>query len=253
MIHHKMVHIALLIICLIYSLEGGITNDQTKPLVLLLLGSPGSGKATLVVKLSNTFALPYISYSKLLLNYVNEDSELGEIARDYLNAQDSVPDEVIFKLLFDRIQQADCNNGFLLDEFPKTLAQAKILQEQLEKSHLFIATSINVSEEWLLHRIEGRMVCQNCGKVYHLAANEQQTQCHICNLDLSQRDADSHEIIKKNLEKYLVTTEPILNFYKQKNLLLEIDGDRPLDTMLIEIKEVIPRLISASCSQKTQL
>jgi adenylate kinase len=224
-----------------------IAKDQKKPFVLLILGPPGSGRATLAVKLSNTFLLPHISCAKLLLDHINEETEIGQKARDFLNAGTSVPDDIIFNLLHERIKKEDCKDGFVLDGFPKTVEQAKILQKYIGQGGQFMATYINVSEDWLLLRAEGRMVCQSCGRVYHkqLSPPQKPDLCDLCQSDLCQREADTREHVQDKLDVYKTEILPVLTYYKQEKLLMEIDGNRPLEKMYVEMKEVISNLVSS--------
>ena len=227
------------------SLQCAETPSQpTKPCVLLLLGAPGSGRATLAVKASSALSLPYISFAQLL----QEETEASQNARDYVNRGAPIPDELLFQLLLDRTQKEEYLNGFLLDDFPKTVKQAKMLQQYLEKEYLFIVALINVSEEWLTWRTEGRMICHNCGRVYHneLSPPQNETHCDICNNELSQREADSKEIIKEQLQNYFAETGPVIDFYKQEKLLIEIDGDKVFEKLFAEITQVIPQIALAS-------
>ena len=227
------------------SLQGAETpSQQVKPRALLLLGAQGSGRATLAVKLSGALSLPYISFAQLL----QEETEASQNARDYVNRGATIPDELLFQLLLDRTQKEEYLNGFLLDDFPKTLKQATMLQQHLEKEYLFIAALINVSEEWLTWRTEGRMICHHCGRVYHneLSPPQNETKCDLCNSELSQREEDSREIIKEQLQNYFAETGPIIDFYKQEKLLVEIDGDKTFEKLFAAITQAIPQMALAS-------
>ncbi len=213
---------------------------KTRPLILLLLGAPGSGRDALAVKVSSTFSLPYISTADLLLDYSDDDSDTGRITRECLNTG-RIPDELLLKLIADRIKRSDCSKGFLLDGFPKTAEQAKALKVKFIQNYRMMPIYLRASEAWLINFHEGRLVCTNCGRVYHLDRspphNEQ--ECDLCGSALIQRKDDCPETLKKRTENYQDTILPLLSYYTQEKMLIEIDGDRPLEEMFQDVRILI--------------
>lgn len=212
----------------------------TRPIVLLLLGAPGSGRDALAVKVSSTFSLPYISTADLLLDYSDEESELGRFTRECLNTG-RIPDDLLLKLISQRIKRADCTKGFLLDGFPKTLEQAKALKVRFSQEYRMVPAYIRTSDEWLINFHEGRLICTNCGRVYHLDRSppHQQDVCDFCGYELIQRNDDCPETLKKRTETYRDTIVPLLTYYTQEKMLVEIDGNRPFDEMFQDVKRLL--------------
>ena len=212
-------------------------NDE-RPLILLLFGPPGTGRDALVVKLSNTVSLPYISCADLLLDESDDDTALGKKTRECLLVGKTVPDELILDLLKKRICHSDMTRGFILDGFPRSLEQAQLLQNTLSLTHRFFVASIRVTDDWLISDREARLVCTECGRVYHLQQSPPQNQaiCDFCDSVLVQRDEDSQENVKKQCESYRQQMLPIIQFYSEKKLLVEVSGDRPFEDVLQELK-----------------
>jgi adenylate kinase len=215
-----------------------VTVPDERPLVMLLFGPPGSGRDALAVKLSNTVALPYVSCADLLLDQSDDDTELGRKTRECLLAGEPVPDDVIQQLLKKRATQSDMAKGFVLDGFPRNLEQAKLLQDTFSRTHRFFVVSIRVTDDWIISQSEARLVCTECGRVYHLQQSPPQNQaiCDFCDSVLVQRDADSQENVKKQCDSYRQRMLPIIKFYTEKGLLVEVSGDRSFEDVLQDLK-----------------
>ena len=226
-------HFYSLIISLFFfaSLAADTTGEQKKPLALLLFGPSGSGRGVLAVKVCNIRNMPHITTADLILDEINEGTELGAIVREHLNKSGSLSDELLMDLLLPRIKKADCSRGFLLNNLPKNIFQAEALKRMLGASHRIKALSIITDEEAIAHRISGRLVCQSCGRVYHkqLSPPKKAMICDHCGALLAQREDDSTMNIKRRLGEYSKTMEPVFAFYKKENQLEEIDGHLSFD------------------------
>ncbi|MBS0634165.1 MAG: nucleoside monophosphate kinase [Verrucomicrobia bacterium] len=227
--------IFVLCIAPIASIEAG-----GRPIVLLLLGVPGSGRDALAVKISSSFSLPYISTADLLLDYSDDDSEIGHFTRECLNTG-RIPDDLLMKLILERIKQQDCAKGFLLDGFPKTVEQAKALNVRFSQEYCMLPTYIRTSDQWLLCCHEGRLICTSCGRVYHQDRSPPHTEgeCDLCGYELTQRSDDCPETLKKRTETHRDTILPLVSFYTEEKMLVEINGDRPFDEMFQDVKMLI--------------
>jgi adenylate kinase len=198
---------------------------------LILLGPPGAGKGTQAQRLIEDFRLPYVATGEMLRAAVREETDLGKEAKKYMNNGDLVPDEVIIGVAVERLQQDDCKDGFILDGFPRTVAQAKALTEELERvgRSLTAALLIDVPDEEVVRRISGRRQCvKNEQHVYHVEFDPPKHE-GVCDQDgarLMQRDDDKPETVKHRLEVYHEQTEPVIDYYEQQGLLRRFEGDR---------------------------
>ncbi len=213
---------------------------KNRPIILLLLGVPGSGRDALAVKVSSSFSLPYISTADLLLDYSDQETETGRFTRECLNTG-RIPDDLLLKLISERIKRDDCKRGFLLDGFPKTADQARALKARFSQQYCMLPAYIRTSDEWLLNFHEGRLVCTSCGRVYHLDRSPpaRQNECDLCGYELIQRSDDCPETLKKRTESYRDTILPLLTYYSTEKMLVEIDGERPFDDMFQDVKMLI--------------
>lgn len=196
------------------------------PLVIILLGPPGSGKGTHAGPLSAHFSLPHISTGDLFRFHMNENTDLGKKVRAYINRGALVPDELVLGMLFERLQQEDCNNGYILDGFPRSIAQAKILEQNIQEQALFVAIHLDVSDEIIIERILGRLLCQDCQRSFHrvFCPPTKEGICDSCGGTLAQRSDDNRETIAKRLSAYHQEIAPILSFYRGKGLLRRISA-----------------------------
>ena len=198
---------------------------------LILLGPPGAGKGTQAERLEEDFHLPYIATGNMLRSAVEEGTDLGKKAKEFMDAGDLVPDELIIDMILTCVEDDRCNDGFLLDGFPRNLEQAKRLNAALEKvgRRLTAALLIDVTDDEVLKRLSGRRTCKKEGHVYHVDYNPPKHD-GVCDIDgskLVQRDDDKPETIEKRLRVYHDQTEPIVEHYQELGLLRRFDGTRP--------------------------
>lgn len=215
-------------------------------MLIILLGPPGAGKGTQAESIVKDYSLVYISTGDILRAAVKEDKELGRKAKQYMDQGSLVPDELVVEIVKDRLKDPDCQNGALFDGFPRTVEQAKFLDEALPEIGSMVdgVLLIEVDEDELIERLTGRRVCSKCNAVYHLKFNppEVRNVCDQCGGDLYQRDDDSIETVKERLEVYKKQTEPLISFYKEKNVLYPIDGNEDISSVYKKIKAVLDKL-----------
>lgn len=195
---------------------------------LIFLGPPGVGKGTVAKMIVKEKGIPQISTGDLLRAAVKEGSELGKQAKTYMDSGKLVPDDLVINLLKERISKEDCKNGFILDGFPRTIPQA----EALDSSNVQIDKVLNfkASEETIIQRISGRRTCKKCNAIYHVTNIPPKVEgvCDKCGGELFQRDDDKPESVKKRLDVYKQQTAPLINFYKGKNILIDIETEKPI-------------------------
>jgi adenylate kinase len=198
---------------------------------LILLGPPGAGKGTQAQRLVEDFRLPYVATGEMLRAAVRDETELGKEAKKYMNNGDLVPDEIIIAVAMERLQQDDCQDGFILDGFPRTLDQARALDAELERvgRELTAALLIDVPDDEVVRRISGRRQCvKNEQHIYHVDYDPPKHP-GVCDQDgarLIQRDDDKPDTVKHRLEVYHEQTEPVIGYYEDKGLLRRFDGTR---------------------------
>ena len=205
------------------------TFPIAKPLVVILLGPPGSGKGTHAGPLSRELYLPHISTGDLFRQNIRNQTPLGLKAKSYIDLGHLVPDELVLDMLFDRVAERDCLQGYILDGFPRTLPQAEALDARLGELHRTSALNFNLSDEKIIERVTGRIACKSCGRPYHKKFDPplDPNRCDQCFGPLIQRDDDREEIIRKRLEVYRAQTEPLIAYYSAQNdVLRNIDSDQ---------------------------
>ncbi len=209
--------------------------------ILILLGPPGAGKGTVGGRLSEIYNLPLISSGDLLRENVNNHTELGEKANSYIKKGELVPDELVEEIIEDRIKREDCNYGFILDGFPRTLKQAEDLEKILQDKGVPIVIYLSASDDFLIERLSNRRICENCGAIYHLInlPPKEEGICDKCGGKLIQREDDKPEVIKRRLEVYHKLTQPIIDYYRKKGNFFKISGEGNLEETITRIKEIL--------------
>lgn len=195
---------------------------------LILLGAPGAGKGTHAEVICEKLNIPSISTGNILREAVKNHTELGEKAKSYMEAGNLVPDELVIEILQERIRQDDCKNGFILDGFPRTVAQAKALDEMnVVIDHVI---DLEVEDETVLKRLSGRRVCEDCGASYHVSFRppKEEGVCDVCGGKVVQRQDDKPETIKDRLHIYHYLTEPLKDYYQDKGILTVVYGQEEM-------------------------
>ena len=208
---------------------------------IILLGPPGSGKGTQAKLLSKKYSIPHIAMGDILREEVAKKTPLGKKVNVYMSKGELVPDEIVIEVLKKRLQEADCVDGFILDGFPRTLNQAKALDNMLNELNLKIdaVIYIEVPDEEIMKRLSLRRTCKVCGRIYNLHYNppKQDGKCDVCGGELIIRDDDKPEVIKNRLKVYNDQTKPLVDYYETHKLLIRINGVDPIDKVFQQIVE----------------
>lgn len=209
---------------------------------LVLLGPPGVGKGTQAERIQKEMKLAHVASGDLFRENMSNETELGVLAKTYIDKGDLVPDEVTIAMVKDRIQRPDCAHGVLFDGFPRTLPQAEGLDKMLADDgyRLDGVLYLYASDEVLVKRLSGRRICRNCQTPYHIVFNPpaKEEVCDVCGGELYQRDDDKPETVLARLQVYHNQTAPLIDYYRQAGLLKEVDGVGDMETISAAIIEV---------------
>ncbi|WP_406660857.1 adenylate kinase [Methanolobus sp. ZRKC3] len=209
---------------------------------IVLFGPPGAGKGTQAKELSKQYDIPHISTGDILRANVRDGTELGMKAKEYMDKGELVPDEVLIGLIKNRINESDCEVGYLLDGYPRTIPQADALASILGEINkpLDAVLNIDVSDDELVARLGGRRTC-SCGESYHMKFNppEKEDVCNACGSELYQRDDDKENVIRQRLTTYNEKTKPLINYYENLGILVNIDGTGTVDGVFADICKVM--------------
>lgn len=215
---------------------------------LILLGAPGAGKGTQAKRIVEKYGIPHIATGDILREAVAKGTELGKKAKEYMDRGELVPDEIVIGIVKERLQQPDCEKGFLLDGFPRTLKQAEALDDMLNElgKKIDSVIYIDVPEEEVVKRIVNRRTCRNCGAVYHLiyAPPKEPNKCDKCGGELYQRDDDKEETVRQRFKVYMENTAPLIEYYEKKGILHKVDGTKNIDEVFQQIDEVLQKIAS---------
>jgi adenylate kinase len=207
-----------------------------------MLGPPGSGKGTRAHIISDLYNIPVVTTGDMLREAVRDETEYGKIAQGYMNKGDLVPNEIVNGIVRERMSKPDVADGFILDGYPRSDAQADALDEILSDLGIELTHVIYVvlSDEVIIHRLSKRRSCPKCGTVYHLesAPSKKGEICDVCGTKLIQREDDKEEVIRHRLEVYRKQTEPLLKRYRERGLVVETNGEIPMDELKKHMKEL---------------
>ena len=210
---------------------------------IIMLGAPGAGKGTQAKQIADKYHIPHISTGDIFRANIKNGTELGNKAKQYMDQGLLVPDELTCDLVMDRIKQDDCENGFVLDGFPRTIPQAEALTAALEKINekMDYAIDVDVPDENIIHRMGGRRACVGCGATYHLeyAPTKVEGICDACGKELILRDDDKPETVKKRLDVYHEQTQPLIDYYTNAGILKTVDGTVDIDVVFQNIVEIL--------------
>ena len=210
---------------------------------IIMLGAPGAGKGTQAKMIAEKCGIPHISTGDIFRANIKNGTELGAKAKEYMDKGLLVPDELVCDLVVDRIQQADCEKGYILDGFPRTIPQAEALEAALNaiEQKLDYAIDIDVPDENIINRMSGRRACVGCGATYHVVFNPTKVEgkCDVCGESLILRDDDKPETVKKRLEVYHTQTQPLIDFYSARKVLVEVDGTQSMDKVFEDIMKIL--------------
>ena len=210
---------------------------------LIMLGAPGAGKGTQAKKIAAKYQIPHISTGDIFRANIKAGTELGMKAKSYMDQGQLVPDEVTIGMLLDRISQDDCQNGYVLDGFPRTIPQAESLTAALKErgEKMDYAVNVDVPDANIVERMSGRRACLGCGATYHIVYNAPKTEgiCDACGEKLVLRDDDKPETVQKRLSVYHEQTQPLIDYYKQEGILAEVDGTQDMEKVFRDIVKIL--------------
>lgn len=210
---------------------------------IIMLGAPGAGKGTQAEMICAKYDLPHVSTGDIFRANIKNGTELGKEAKKYMDQGLLVPDELTVKILLDRVSKEDCKNGYVLDGFPRTIPQAEVLEKALNElgDKVDYAINVDVPDENIINRMSGRRACVNCGATYHIvyAPTAKEGICDKCGNELILRDDDKPETVKNRLDVYHKQTQPLIDFYKGKGVLREVDGTVAMNDVFNSIVAIL--------------
>jgi adenylate kinase len=214
-----------------------------QPRFMILIGPPGAGKGTQAAQLRDELGLPHVASGDLFRENLKNKTELGKQASAYMERGELVPDDITIAMVMERLSRPDCAKGALLDGFPRTIAQAKALDEALAKKGLkiHVVPLISVPDEVLVERLSGRRLCRLCGETYHVDYNPPKRP-GVCDKDggeLYQRDDDKPETVKNRLKVYWEQTSPLVEYYNDQGVLVRVNGNQPIDLVEAELRAAV--------------
>lgn len=212
-------------------------------LKIIMLGAPGAGKGSQAKKIAAKYGIPHISTGDIFRANIKSGTELGKKAKVFMDQGLLVPDELVVDLVIDRFKNPDCEKGYVLDGFPRTIPQAKALDEALQVNNdaIELAIDVDVPDSIIIKRMAGRRACINCGATYHVVtvAPKKENICDICGSELVLREDDKPETVTKRLMVYHEQTQPLIDYYQSKGLLLSVDGVKDIDVVFDEIVQAL--------------
>jgi len=214
-----------------------------EPRYIVLLGPPASGKGTQAAQLREALKLPHVASGDLFRENLKHETELGRKAKSFMDRGELVPDDITIAMVMERLSRPDCAAGALLDGFPRTIAQAEALDEALvaQGRKISVVPNIAVPDDVLVERVGGRRICRTCGEAYHVQFNPPK-QPGVCDKDggeLYQRDDDRPETVRKRLQVYWKQTSPLIDYYRDQGVLVEINGDQSIQAVQADLRAAV--------------
>ncbi len=210
---------------------------------IIMLGAPGAGKGTQAKLIAEKYGIPHVSTGDIFRANIKEGTALGKEAKEYMDKGQLVPDELTVRILLDRVSKKDCENGYVLDGFPRTIPQAEVLDNEVAKlgDKIDFAIDVEVPDENIIKRMGGRRACPKCGATYHVEhiPPKEEGICDVCKAELVLRDDDKPETVKNRLEVYHKQTQPLIDHYSKQNILRTVDGTRDMDTVFADIVRLL--------------
>ena len=210
---------------------------------IILLGPPGAGKGTQAAGIVEKYNIPHISTGDIFRKNIKEGTELGKKAKGFIDQGLLVPDELTVGLVTDRISQPDCEKGFMLDGFPRNVAQAQHLDKYLKEVGISLdkVVNIEVDKDILVGRAVGRRICKSCGATYHVEFNPPKADgiCDVCGGELYQRADDNEETVSKRIQVYLDETKPLVDYYSKEGIIANINGEQSIDKVFADIVDAL--------------
>jgi len=221
-------------------------QEEHRPCLVFLYGPPGSGRSKIAIKIQQNFSIPYISFAELINQYAHDTTSLGTSLQEYLQEGGEIPLDLFIKIFSKRLSNEDCGQGCLIEGAPWTLQQAKALYESLQSTFTFLAINIDAQDQWLVTKAEKRLVCTNCGRVYHepFSSPKKPGVCDTCPGTLTRRHEDSPEILKSKLSAYRNAVVPVLAFFEEKNSLVLVEGDKTFDAIYFHVSSFLTQRAS---------
>ncbi len=210
---------------------------------IIMLGAPGAGKGTQAKLIAEKYGIPHVSTGDIFRANIKDGTQLGREAKEYMDQGLLVPDELTVKILLDRVAKEDCKDGYVLDGFPRTIPQAKVLDAALCEigDQVDFAVNVDVPDENIIRRMGGRRACFACGATYHTEYIPPKSEgiCDVCGKELVLRDDDKPETVKNRLDVYHKQTQPLIDFYQEKGILKSVDGTVPMDDVFAAITAIL--------------
>ncbi|MDD7183880.1 adenylate kinase [Peptostreptococcus porci] len=210
---------------------------------IILLGPPGAGKGTQAANIVESYKIPHISTGDIFRKNIKEGTELGKKAQEYMNQGNLVPDELTCSLVASRLSEPDCKEGFMLDGFPRNIFQAEYLDKYLSENNLSLDTVVNIEVDpgLLVERACGRRICKTCGATFHVKFNPSKVEgiCDVCGSNLTQRPDDNEETVSQRIQVYLSETKPLVDYYTEKGIIANINGDQDINKVFEDIKAAL--------------
>lgn len=222
--------------------------NQPTSFVIILLGPPGSGKGTQAKRLAQDYGIPQISTGDLFRMHMAGQTTIGKKAKEFIQAGLLVPDDIVLGMLFERIEQSDCVKGYLLDGFPRTKVQAdQLSQHQSMQTKLFVLC-LEVPDEEIIKRADGRLVCRECGAIYNriISPPVHENRCDKCKGEVYRRSDDDPVVVAKRLSVYHAQTQPLIEYYDHRGQLTQFDGNQTPEAVHEELKRYIDTLLNAN-------